>query len=361
MKAVIPCAKKKESMFPLSETKPTGLMPVGGVPIAKKLIRALEKVGADDIYIVTNHLEEQFEEEFGEYTNINIVHQESLNGTGGAVKACDFIEEEFIVVNGDVMISESDLKRLRDKHSEKDGKACMLATYDDKPEKFGVLSITHDRVDSIVEKPDDAENTLVNSGIYLLEPEVFDSLGNTNDLTEAVSDIAEAGDAYFEIIEDYWLDIGSPQKLWDADRISREYLSKDIHSEAETHDESVIEGEAVVEKGAEIKAGTVIEGKCFIGRDAVVGPNAVVRNSSVGPRCQLRDCSVEKTVLFEDSILDSFVSVENSVIGEKSDFKAGSVIKESFIGARSFVEMNNSIRGVKFVPDARTDLSEISK
>ena len=361
MKAVIPCAKKKESMFPLSETKPTGLMPVGGVPIVKKLIRALEKIGADDIYIVTNHLEEQFEEEFGEYTNINIVHQETLNGTAGAVEACNFIEEEFIVVNGDVMISESDLERLSDKHSEKAGKICMLATYDDKPEKFGVLSITHDRVDSIVEKPDDAENKLVNSGIYLLEPEIFDLLGDKDDLTDAVSEMAEAGDAYFEIIEDYWLDIGSPQKLWEADRTNREYSSKEIDSEAEIHEEAVIEGNSVVEKGAKIKAGTVIEGKCFIGSDAVVGPNTVVRNSSIGPRCQLRDCSIEKSVLFEDSILDSFVSVENSVIGEKSDFKSGSVIKESFIGARSFVEMNNSIRGVKFVPDARTDLSEISK
>ena len=59
--------------------------------------------------------------------------------------------------------------------------------------------------------------------------------------------------------------------------------------------------------------------------------------------------------------MDSFVAVENTVLAEEVDIKPGTVIRECLIGARSFIDMNNSIRGTKFVPDARTDLGEISK
>jgi len=39
MKAVIPCAVKEESLFPLTESKPTGLLPVAGKPIVKQLVK----------------------------------------------------------------------------------------------------------------------------------------------------------------------------------------------------------------------------------------------------------------------------------------------------------------------------------
>lgn len=364
MKAVIPLAKKKEGMFPLSETKPTALMPVRGEPLVKHLIRSLEDIGVDDIYLVTNHLEGKFEAMFEEYTNINIVHQDELGGTADAVKACNFIEEDFFVVNGDVLISGSDLQNLKDKHEDMDGKASILAAHEDKPEKFGVLSIRHDQVTKISEKPEEADNSLVNSGIYILSQDIFDTIEglDSGSLTDAVSEVAERGEAYFEMIENYWIDIGGPRKLQEADRIKREEIEEtEIHPDANVSQEADIVDEAVVSKGAEVKEGAVVEDKCFIGEDTIIGPNTVVRSSSIGNGCQVRHADVDRSVLFEENIVDPFVSIEGCIIGEEGDFKQGSVVRESFIGARSFVDMNNSIRGVKFVPDARTDLSEISK
>ncbi len=367
MKAVIPAAKKKESMFPFSETKPTGLMPVMGRPLVKHLIHALQDIGVDDIYIVTSHLEEKFEEEFGEYTNVNTVHQEDLTGTAAAVETCDFIGEDFFVVNGDVMVSTRDLENLKQKHEEFDSDVTMLATEEEKPEKFGVLSITNDKVVSIEEKPEEAENTLVNTGIYVFSPEVFDvidGLGNKQtSITDAVDRLVEREGARFEFITDYWIDIGSPRKLWKADEIKREYsIGRDeIHTDAEIHDTVEIDGDAVIEENAIVKAGTVLEGKVFIGRGAIIGPNTVISDSSVARNSQLEAAKVESSNIFESVILDPTVYVEDSVVGEEADVKPGSVIQESFLGARSYVEMNNSMRGVKFVPDARTDLAEISK
>ncbi len=367
MKAVIPAAKKKGSMFPFSESKPTGLMPVMGTPMVKHLIHALQDIGVDDIYIVTNHLEEKFEEEFGEYTNVNIVHQEELTGTAEAVSKCDFIKEDFFVVNGDVLVSTRDLDSLRQKHDESEVDVTMLATEEDHPEKFGVLSITNDKVVSIEEKPEEAENPLVNTGIYVFSPNVFDIIDSLEDdetsITDAVDRLVEREGARFEFISDYWIDIGSPRKLWKADEIKREYgiEENEIHPDAEVHDKVAIEGEAVIEEDAVVRAGTVLEGKVFICRGAIIGPNTVISGSSIAKNAQVEAAKVESSTIFESVILDPTVYVEDSVVGEEVDVKAGTVIQESFIGARSYIEMNNSIRGVKFVPDARTDLSEISK
>ncbi|MFB6292299.1 MAG: sugar phosphate nucleotidyltransferase [Candidatus Nanohaloarchaea archaeon] len=365
MKAVIPVAKKKEDIFPFSETKPTGLMPLMGTPIVTHTIHALQELGVEDIYLVTNYMENEFEEEFGEYTNVNIVHQEELSGTATALSCCDFIGEDFIVVNGDVIVSQDDLENLMDKHDQVESRVTMLATNENKPEKFGVLSITNDRVVSIQEKPEEAENPLINTGIYIFSPEIFEiieEIGST-DLTDAVESLVDEDGARFELVEDYWIDIGSPRKLWRADRIKREYdiQETDIDDSAEVHDQVEIDGKAVVEDEAVLKPGTVLEGEVYIGAGATVGPNTVVRNASIGPGSQVEADTVGSCLVFEDTILDAATVVEDAVLGEEVDVKPGTVIRESFIGPRSFIEMNNSIYGVQFVPDARTDLSEISK
>lgn len=364
MKAVILAAKKKDDLFPFTDTKPTGLIPVAGKPLVAHLIDSLQSIGVDDVYIVTNHLEEMYEERFDEFTNVNTVHQEDLNGTGEALLHCDFIEDDFMVLNSDVIVSTEDLSSLKSKHEKEDSKATVLASDESKPEKFGVLSIVNDKVENIVEKPENAENSLVNTGIYILGSEIFAELEKveSGDLTEGVSSLLE-NKVRFEIVSDYWYDIGSLKKLWKADRVKRENLIEetDISDEADVHDSAVIDGNAIIKDGARIKSNVALEGDVIIGEDAVIGPNSVVRNSSIGENSQIRAATVEGCLMFEEGIIDPHVHLEHTVAGEDIDIKSGSVITESFLGADSFVEMNNSVRGVKFVPNGRTDLSEISK
>ena len=366
MKAVIPAAKKKENMFPFSETLPTALMPVAGKPVVKHNIEALRENGVDEIYIVTKYREEIFKEEFGERTDINIVHQEELNGTASAVGKCSFIEDDFIVVNGDVIVSENDISRLIDKFKQENSTS-ILATYENRPEKFGVLSIENDEVAGIKEKPDEPENPLINTGIYAFKPDIFETIDSLGDeetsLTDAVQKNIEDGDTYFVIADDYWVDIGSGEKLWEADKIKREatVTETDIHESAEVSDKATLNGSIVIEEGAIVEADAVLKGQCIIGENVRVEAGTAIKDSTVMRGSQLDQCSVESSLIFQENILDPFVAVENCVIGEESDIKSGTVIRESLIGARSFVEANNSILGTKFVPDARTDIGEISK
>jgi len=361
MKAVIPAAKKKDDMFPFSDSKPTSLMPVKGEPLILQTIEKLNSQGIDEIYVIVNYMEKAFRDFLEERTDINIVLQDDLSGTAEALNTVDFIQDDFIVINGDVVISENDIGKLIDSH---EGDLSLLATDESKAEKFGVLSIQNDEIVSIEEKPEDPENTLVNSGIYLLKPDIFELLeaSESSSLTEIINENIEAFDARFRLIDDYWIDIGSPKKLWEADRVLRENeLEENISDSAKISDQASIGENVRIEENVTVGAGTVIKGPTVICEGSHIGPNTVIEGATIGKDAQLENCHIQASLLFEENIVDSFVDLENVVLGEECDLKSGSVLKESFIGPRSFIDMNNSIRGTKFVPDARTDLSEISK
>jgi bifunctional UDP-N-acetylglucosamine pyrophosphorylase/glucosamine-1-phosphate N-acetyltransferase len=367
MKAIIPCALKEDNLFPFSETQPTALMPVMGEPVVEHLIQSLRSIGVEEIHIVANHKEEMIREEYGSDSDVKVVHQDNLDGTGSAVQAVDRIEEEFFVVFGDVVVSERDLRNLKNKFENKESKASMLATGEERPDKFGVLSITNDEVDSIMEKPEEPDNTLVNTGIYIFEPEVFDVLKDLDDdqdlLVDAVSQFAEKDQATFELVEDYWIDIGDLRTLKKADRIKREFEITDtkISDSAEVHESAEITGNAVIKDEAHIKPNTVLQGDVFIGKGTDIEPNTRIKNSTICKGSIIDAQSIKQSNIFQDNIIDPGVCIEDSILGEDSEIRSGTVIRESFIGARSFIDMNNSIRDMKFVPDARTDLSEISK
>jgi NDP-sugar pyrophosphorylase family protein len=241
----------------------------------------------------------------------------------------------------------------------------ILATEENKPEKFGVLSIKDDSIKEIKEKPDDPDNTLVNTGIYATSPEIFDKADEiyTKDITDIVANFAKTKEAKFELIKNHWIDIGSAEKLWKADQTKIKHLidRKDISKDAKVSENTDISDKVIIRPGAEIKPGTVIEGEAYIGENCVIGPNSVIRDSTVNKGTEVRNATLEEVVVFENCFIDPYIHIENSIIGEEVSIKPNSVISESFIGGRSYIEMNNSIRGTKFVPDARTDLSEISK
>lgn len=365
MKAVVLCAKKKENLFPFTETRPTGLIPVAGKPAVRKLVEDLKQVGVDEVCLVTNHLEEKYVEEFEQDGDVETVRQDEVTGTADALKQVDFLEDDFLVVNGDVIVSRSDLRSLKKKHLNERPKATVLGDNQDRPEKFGVLSITNDDVNSIEEKPEDAQNSLINTGVYAFRPSIFSSIEEhgSSSIAEIVGGVAEDGKVKMEVIDDYWMEIDSLKHVWKADRFRREkeFDGKSIAESAEVSEDAEIKGNVIIEEEAVVRENSTIEGPAFIGARTVIGPGTLVHHSTVGNDSQLRNATVEDSLLFENQVVDPYVHIEQSVLGEGTDLKPGTAVTESFIGAESFIEMNNSIKGATFYPDARTDLGEISK
>lgn len=91
---------------PLTETCPKPMVPVCGEPFLHWQILDLKAQGYTDIVLLVAYLGEQVQEHFGDGARFGVSIEYSFEktpmGTGGAVRnALDFLEDEFLLVNGD--------------------------------------------------------------------------------------------------------------------------------------------------------------------------------------------------------------------------------------------------------------------
>jgi NDP-sugar pyrophosphorylase family protein len=115
-----------------------------------------------------------------------------------------------LVINGDI-ITEVDFETMLAYHKEHEAEITIGVRQFSMEVPYGVLECEGSRVRELKEKPQLA--FLVNAGIYLLEPSVYDfiSRGEHLDMTDLIQRLltSKRSVVSFPIIE-YWLDIGQP-------------------------------------------------------------------------------------------------------------------------------------------------------
>jgi mannose-1-phosphate guanylyltransferase/phosphomannomutase len=90
----------------------------------------------------------------------------------------DLLDDTFIVISGDG-ITDFDLQAAVKFHKEQGSKATLVLTHVPNPIEFGVVITDEDnRIKRFLEKPSTSEifSDTVNTGTYILEPEVLDYL-----------------------------------------------------------------------------------------------------------------------------------------------------------------------------------------
>lgn len=124
MRALVLAAGEGRRLRPLTSFMPKPLVPVGGVPLIVRQIRALAEAGVDEIVVNTAYGSRILEALLGEgsglgvrirYSREGIVKEDALETLGGIVKALPLLresdEEAFIVVAADIA-TDYDYKRL---------------------------------------------------------------------------------------------------------------------------------------------------------------------------------------------------------------------------------------------------------
>ncbi len=98
-------------------------------------------------------------------------------GTAGSVKnAQNFIDGRFVILSGDAL-TDIDLKHAVSAHAQSGAKATIVLKRMGNPQGLGVVITAPDgTVKRFVEKPgwEDVFSDAVNTGLYILEPEVID-------------------------------------------------------------------------------------------------------------------------------------------------------------------------------------------
>lgn len=340
MKAVILAAGEGQRLRPLTYTRPKPMLPVGGKPILEHLIEALKASGIEEVIVVVNYREEVIRKYFGDGSRhevkIRYVRQERVSGTASAVLSTkNYVDEPFLAINGDLLIFPDAIRLVLSGAGLKGAEAVLAAVRASRPEQFGVLRVRGSVLIDIVEKPElSAPGSLVNAGIYLFSPNIFDYIERTEpsirgelEITDSIKLMLRDGKRVVvtEIAEGSWLDIGRPWDLLEAnvrvlDRMKPEVLG-DVEEGAR------IKGPVFIGRGALIRSGSYIEGPVFIGDGSDIGPNCYIRpHTSIGRNVRVGNaCEIKNSILMDNVHVGHLSYVGDSIIGENCNLGAGSI------------------------------------
>ena len=346
MKAIILSAGEGSRMRPLTLTKPKTMLPVAGKPIIQYNIEALRENGIKDILLIVRYKQEIVKEYFGDGSdfgvNIEYKTQKDFLGTANAISyGEDFIDDSFIVLNGDIILDTEIIGEIIKKYDDLKPDTLMVLTEVDDPSAFGVVEIEDGNIKNIVEKPkrDEAPSNLVNAGIYVFNKDIFRKIEKTEisqrgeyEITDSVSmQIDEGKTVIGHKTDKDWIDVGRPWELIEVNEELIGDLKTQIKGKVENG--AHIHGELYLGEGSVIKAGVYIEGNVYIGKNCDVGPNCYIRGNTY----------------FGDNVhVGNAVEIKNSIIMENTNVSHLSYVGDSIIGSNCNIAAGTNIANLRF-------------
>jgi len=271
-------------------------------------------------------------------------------GTAGSVRfAARDWGEPFLVISGDVL-TDIDLRALIEFHMAKGSAATLALTRVQNPLEFGVVLAADDgRIRGFLEKPGWGEvfSDLVNTGIYVLRPDVLDKVppGRPFDFSRNLFPLLlKEGYPMFALeTGGYWCDIGTIDQYRQANsdclrgrvrlkvpgtEIAPGVLAEDgarIDTRAHVVGPLLVGEHVRVEAGARLGAGTVI------GSRTVVGPGAIMQESIAWSDCEIGKQARIRGAVIACGAKVGYRAVVNTgaVLGERCEVQRQSILRRS--------------------------------
>ncbi|NMB32892.1 MAG: NTP transferase domain-containing protein [Clostridium sp.] len=318
MKAIIMAGGEGSRLRPLTCDLPKPMVPVMNIPIMEHIINLLKKHGIFEIGVTLMYLPQKIKDYFGDGSGFGVklyyFTEDTPLGTAGSVKNAEaFLDETFIVISGD-SLTDMDITKAVNFHVSKHSKATLVLTTVDVPLEYGVVITDKDgSITGFLEKPSWGEvfSDTVNTGTYILEPEVLDYLekGKKVDFSQDLFPLllSKKQPLFGYIMQDYWCDIGDLQAYLQA---HYDVLEGKIELDIKAKE---------IKEGVWVGTGTVIEPKAKINSPCVLGSNCHIAN---------------------DAVIDSLC-----VIGDNNIIESGSSLKRSVLWNGNYIGHGSEIRG----------------
>jgi len=212
MQAIILAGGKGTRLKPFTITIPKPLMPIGDLPILEIVLRQLSSYGFKDITITVNHLAELIMAFFNNGSrllmDVKYSREEEFLGTAGPLSLISEFEENFLVMNGDLLTT-LNYGKLFDYHV-KNKNDVTIATYTKEVKvDLGVLHSTDEFFEEYIEKPTYTFD--VSTGIYVINKSCLSFLnkGERLDMPDFIKLLHKQHKKIMCYKDDYlWLDIG---------------------------------------------------------------------------------------------------------------------------------------------------------
>jgi mannose-1-phosphate guanylyltransferase len=205
---------------PITYEVPKALLPVQGKTVPEHLFELFKKYGIRKFVFSLGHMADKIQDYFGDGSKWGVeiiysVETEAL-GSAGAIKlAKKYIEGPFVVTNGDEL-KDIDLEDMYDQHKNSGAKVTVALTTVEDPSAYGVAAMKGNKILNFVEKPkrEDAPSNLINSGLSIWNPEVFNLIpaGFSMYEQDIFPRLAKDEKLYGYVFGGQWFDTGTPER-----------------------------------------------------------------------------------------------------------------------------------------------------
>ena len=302
---------------------PKVLHPLAGRAMVEYGLEVARQLANDLPTLVIGHGGDAVREALGD--GINFVVQAEQLGTGHAVAACREALQgkaaQVLVYYADMpLMREETLRELVDVQGEHDGPFSMLTVHAERPRGFGrIVRNGSGQVQAIVEETDASAKQLeiseVNPGVYCFDADWLwnhvDSIPRSAKgeyyLTDMVGMAVDEGQTVRTVLLDdpaEAIGINTRVHLAEAEAALRRRINEGwmlagvtIIDPATTY----IDAQATIGADTVIMPGTHVVGATNIGRGCTIGPNSILRDSTIGDGCEI-EMSVVEQALLEDEI-----------------------------------------------------------
>ena len=339
MKAMILAAGKGTRVRPITHTIPKPMIPILQKPVMEFLLELLRQHGFTEVMVNVSHLAEEIENYFrdGQRFGVEIAYSfegrieegeligEALGSAGGLKKIQSFqrfFDETFVVLCGDALI-DLDLSEAVRRHRQKGALASMITKRvpRDQVSSYGVV-VTDDegRVLSFQEKPsvEEAASDMINTGIYIFEPEVFDHIpaGEPFDIgADLFPLLVKAGAPFYALpMEFEWVDIGKVPDYWQAIRSVLQGHVRQVQIPGKEVRPGIFTGLNVAADWDQI----TVKGPIYVGGMTRIENGAtIIGPAMIGPSCHICEgATIDNSIIFDYSRIGPGVRlVEKLVFG----------------------------------------------
>lgn len=294
-----------------------------GKPLILHQIERLKAAGFEKIITVVN------KENDGEIKSLGLecVLQEGEGQASAVLAAENKIDGPVLIMNADDVFDAGLLSGVKKHLEENKNLAFLTAVHVSKYFPGGYFKVDNGFVKEIIEKP--GENNIPSSLFRL----VLDYYPDHKSLFKSLHEVAGSTNQYEDVINkeiqkgikfscfDYsgiWGSIKYPWHVLDIMAIFLDEIKKPrISPSAQIDKTAVIQGNVWIEDGVKVFENAKIVGPCYIGKNAIIGNNVILRYSMIG----------------EGSVLGYSTDVARSYIGKNcwfhSNYLGDSILEEN--------------------------------
>lgn len=360
MKAVVMAGGEGTRLRPMTASLPKPLLPVVNGPIMGHVLRLLRRHGITETIVTVQFLAPLVRNYFGDGADLGVsvtyATEEKPLGTAGSVRnARDALKgESFLVISGDAL-TDADLTGLVESHRRSGAMVTVALKRVATPLDFGIVITDEDmRIKRFLEKPTWGQvfSDTVNTGIYVIEPEVLDLVapGQAVDWAADVFPrlLARGAALYGWLLDSYWEDVGTPESYL---RVQADVLNRQVDVDIDGIEVApgIWQGE-----GAEIDPEAVLKGPLYIGRYSRIEAGAELRDFTVlGDNVMVKQGAfLHRAVLHDNCFVGPQASLRGCVLGRNTAvLRAGRIEEGAIVGEGCVVEEDAYLSaGVKVYP-----------